>query len=87
MLLAHACLALLAKRDAELAELPLQVTAELAGAVAYIRLGHDVGRNDAVLRGKVGHASIGATIGERMLEEPAHHLAVDGLLPRVDDAL
>ena len=63
------------------------MTAELAGAVADVGLGHDVGRHDAVLRGEVGHAGVGAAVGEWVLEEPAHHLAVDGFLAGVDDAL
>ena len=87
LLLAHACLALLAEGDAELAEPPLHVLAELAGAVADVGLGHHVGRHNAVLRGEVGNAGIGAAVGDRVLEEPAHYLAVDGLLPCIDNAL
>ena len=87
LLLVHARLALLAEGNAKLAELPLQVAAELAGTVADVCFGHNVGRHYAVLRGKVGNARIGAAIGKRMLEEPTHHLAVNGLFACIDNTL
>ena len=87
LLLAHTRLALLAQGDTELAEFPFQVSAELAGAVADVCLGHDVSRDYTVLGGQVRNARIGSAVRERMLEEPAYHLAVNGLLAGIDNPL
>ena len=35
----------------------------------------------------LGHAGVGAAVGERVLEEPAHHFAVNGLFAGVNNAL
>ena len=63
------------------------MSTELAGAVANVGFWHDVGRNHAVLRSEVSHTGVSAAVGERMLEKPAHHLAIDGLFACVNDAL
>ena len=87
LLLAHASLAFFAQGDAELAELSFQMAAELAGAVADICFGHYVGRDNTVLCSQISNTRISAAVGERMLEEPAYHLAVDGLFACIYDTL
>ena len=87
LLQAGSLLALLAQQDACLAQLTLEVSVELRGEVAHIGLRHHVLRHESVLGHQVGHTRVGTSVGERILEEPSHHLAVDVLLARIYHSL
>ena len=48
--------------------------------VAAVGLWHHILRHQAIFHGQICHATEGATIAQWVLEEPAYHLVIDGLI-------
>ena len=69
------------------AQFALQVSHEVAGAVAVVCLGHHVLWHETILRHQVCHACVCASVAQRVLKQPRHNLVVKRLFARVDDAL